>query len=46
MTGKLLLAEVKMLLDKNLMENDRFQPNYTDHPLNRVIADIIEMLKF
>jgi hypothetical protein len=46
MTAKLLLAEVKMLLDKNLMENNRFEPEYADHPLNRVVADIIELLKF
>lgn len=46
MTAKLLLAEVKMLLDKNLMENNRFEPDYADHPLNRVVADIIELLKF
>lgn len=46
MTAKLLLAEVKMLLDKNLMENNRFEADYAHHPLNRVVADIIELLRF
>ena len=46
MTAKLLLAEVKMLLDRNLMENNRFEPDYAEHPLNRVVADIIELLRF
>lgn len=45
LTAQLVLSEVKMLLDNTLLENKRFEPDYSDCPINRVIADVVEIMR-
>ena len=44
-TSKLLLAQTKLLLDKNMLENDLFQPNFEVSPFNKTVSDIVKILK-
>ena len=41
LTASLVLSQVKLMLDKSLLENDRFVANFQDCPINRVIADVV-----
>ena len=34
-----------MLLDKSLLENGRFEPNYSDCSINRVISDVVDIMR-
>lgn len=45
LTANLLLSEVKMSLDRSLLENNRFVPDYTNCPINRVVADVIDIMR-
>ena len=45
LTAKLLQSQVKMNLDKSLLENGKFEPNLNDSPINRVIEDVILIMK-
>lgn len=44
-TSKLLLSQVKLLLDKNMIENDLFMPNLEIAPFNRTVSDAINILR-
>ena len=43
-TGKLVLAEIKMLLDRNLLENGQFVPQLDKAELLKVIGETVEIL--
>ena len=45
MTAKLLLSQVKLLLDKNLIENNDFEPNIELAFFNKTIASAIDLIK-
>lgn len=44
-TSQILLSQVKLLLDKNLLDNNRFMPSLDDHPINQTIENIVDILK-
>ena len=44
-TAKLLLSQVKLLLDKNMLEHDMFQPNFEVSPVNKTVKDAIDILQ-
>jgi hypothetical protein len=44
-TAKLLLSQVKLLLDKNMLEHNMFQPNFEVSPVNKTIKDAVEILR-
>ena len=42
-TAKLLLSQVKLMLDKNMIENDIFLPNLELAPLNKTVLDALNI---
>ena len=44
-TSKLLLAQVQMLLDKSLMENDHFSPHLDKINLNELVKETVNVLQ-
>lgn len=44
-TTKLLMSQVKILLDKNLLDRDHFLPNIEPHSLNSIINETIEIMR-
>jgi hypothetical protein len=44
-TGKLLLAQIKMLLDKSLMEIGHFEPQIAKGPLLKIIGETTNILQ-
>ena len=44
-TSKLLLAETKLLLDKNMLEHDLFIPNLEISPMNKTVSDAVSILE-
>lgn len=44
-TGKLLLSQIKLLLDRSLIENGAFTPSFEFTPVNRIINDCTRILK-
>jgi signal transduction histidine kinase len=44
-TSKLLLSQIKLLLDKNMLDNDLFVPNYEFHSINISIAEVVDILQ-
>ena len=45
LSSKLLLSQVKMNLDRSLLQKGRFEPNYSTCPLNRVVTDVVEIMR-
>ena len=45
MTAKLLLSQVRLLIDKNLIENNVFKPKIELEYLNKTIANAIDIIK-
>jgi hypothetical protein len=43
-TSKLLLSEVMLLLDRNQLDKDRFQPNFASLSVNQTIKTTVELL--
>lgn len=43
-TAKLILSQVNQILDKNMLENNTFTPNFGFHPLNKTIIDVTKIL--
>ena len=43
-TAKLLLSQVKLTLDKNMIDNNAFTANYEYYPLNKTIIDVARIL--
>lgn len=43
-TSKLLLQQVKLLLDQSMIENEMFVPQYEEMPLNRIVQDAVQIL--
>ena len=43
-TSQLLLSQVKLLLDRNMLERNIFQPSLAVHPLNFTIKNVVEIL--
>ena len=43
-TSELLLSEVKLLLDRSMLDNNKFQPNLDFHPVNASVNKIVEIL--
>jgi CO dehydrogenase/acetyl-CoA synthase delta subunit len=43
-TAKLLLSQVKLTLDKNMLDNNAFVPNFEYYPLNKTIIDVTRIL--
>ena len=43
-TSKLLLSQVKQTLDKNMIDNNSFTPNFEYYPLNKTIIDVTKIL--
>ena len=43
-TAKLLLSQVKLTLDKNMIDNNAFTPNLEYYPLNKTIIDVMRIL--
>lgn len=44
-TSKLLLAQTKLLLDKNMLEHDLFTPIFEISPFNKTISDAVSILE-
>lgn len=44
-TAKLLLSQTKMILDKNMIEKGLFTPAYEDTPFNRIVNDVVLILR-
>ncbi len=44
-TSKLLLSQVKLSLDKNMLDNGLFAPNFENHPLNKTITEVVDILR-
>jgi signal transduction histidine kinase len=44
-TSKLLLSQVKLSLDKNMLDNGLFAPNFEIHPLNKTITEVVDILR-
>jgi len=44
-TSKLMLSQVKLLLDKNMLEHDLFLPNLEVASFNKSVADAISILR-
>ena len=40
-TAQLLLSEVKLLLDRNMIENNHFTPNFEMHPVNATLTTVV-----
>jgi K+-sensing histidine kinase KdpD len=43
--SQILLSEVKLLLDKNLLDNKKFQSIFSGHPVNDTIQTAIDILQ-
>lgn len=43
-TSQLLLSEVMLLLDRNQLDKDRFQPNFASLSVNQTIKTTVELL--
>jgi len=41
----LLLSQVKLLLDRNMLERNIFQPSLAVHPVNFTIKNVVEILQ-
>jgi hypothetical protein len=41
----MLLAQVKFLLDKNLLEKKLFVPHYEKHSLRKILTDIVNIVQ-
>ena len=44
-TAKLILSQVKMLLDRNMLANDLFTLSNEDVPINRIVEDAVQIMK-
>lgn len=44
-TAKLLLSEVKLLLDNNMISNKAFRLQYEQTPINKIILDVVEIMR-
>ena len=42
--SQILLSEVKLMLDKILLDNNQFQAIFSCHPVNQTIQSIIDIL--
>ena len=45
MTTKLLLSEVKLLLDNNMLSNKMFRLQTEQVPLNRIVQDAVDIMQ-
>lgn len=45
MTAKLILSQIKMLLDRNMLQNKMFQPSYESAPINRIVSDAVHIMR-
>jgi hypothetical protein len=45
MTAQLLLSQVKLLLDRNMLEKGIFAPNLEMHPFNQTIKNVVSLLQ-
>ena len=43
-TAKLILSHTKMLLDRNMLANDLFTLSNEDVPINRIVADAVQIM--
>jgi K+-sensing histidine kinase KdpD len=43
--SQILLSEVKLLLDKNLLDNNKFQAIFSSHQVNETIQTAIDILQ-
>lgn len=44
-TSKILLSQVKLTLDKNMLDNGFFAPNFEVHPLKKTLVDVVDILR-
>lgn len=44
-SSQMMLSQIRMQLDRNLMKNDKFLPNYTANSITQTIQDTIEMIQ-
>jgi len=44
-TAQLLLSEVKLVLDKNMLDNNMFTPIYEFFPLKKTILEVVKILE-
>ena len=44
-TAKLILSQVKMLLDSNMLKNDLFTLSNEEVPINRIVEDAVQIMK-
>jgi signal transduction histidine kinase len=44
-TSQLLLSQVKLLLDRNMLEKNIFVPNLEMHPFNATISNVVQLLQ-
>ena len=44
-TTKLLLSQVKLSLDKNMLDNGLFAPNFEIYPLKKTIREVTDILR-
>ena len=45
MTAQLLLSQVKLLLDRNMLEKGIFAPTLEMHPFNQTIKNVVSLLQ-
>ena len=44
-TSGLILQQVKLILDKNMLDNNSFTPNFEFHYLNKTISEVAQILE-
>ena len=44
-TATLLLSQVKLLLDRNMLEKNIFVPNLESHSINNAINSVVRILE-
>lgn len=44
-TAKLLFSEIKLLLDKNLIDYERFEAQWETAPFSRIVSDTVQIMR-
>ena len=44
-TARLLLSEIKILLDKNLIDQEKFEAQWEKAPFSRIVYDAVQIMK-
>ena len=44
-TSKLMISHVSLLLDKSMLENKAFKPNFAPYPFNKIVSDAVSIMR-